>query len=160
MAGALGLAPRLVTYLMSFLTLGIFWLGQQTQLDQFARTDRDLVWIHIAFLAMVSTMPLSTSLLAEFMTYRIALLAYWGNLALLGLALHASWRYARRAGLVRDDVAPAISAAMTRRIFVGQALYALSAALCVINTYWSIAFIVLIQLNYAIHPRLRGRRYG
>jgi len=47
----IGLAPRLLTYLMSFVTLGIFWLGQQTQLNYFARADRDLVWIHIGFLA-------------------------------------------------------------------------------------------------------------
>ena len=31
------LSPRLVMYLMSFLTLGIFWVGQQTQLDQLAQ---------------------------------------------------------------------------------------------------------------------------
>ena len=37
---ALGeLAPRLMIYLMSFLTLGIFWVGQQTQLSHFARSD-------------------------------------------------------------------------------------------------------------------------
>lgn len=27
------LSPKLVTYIMSFLTLGIFWVGQQTQLN-------------------------------------------------------------------------------------------------------------------------------
>jgi uncharacterized membrane protein len=53
----IALAPRLVTYLMSFLTLGIFWLGQQTQLDRLARSDRDLTWIHIAFLCAVTLVP-------------------------------------------------------------------------------------------------------
>ena len=28
------------------------------------------------------------------------------------------------------------------------------ALLCLVNTYWSIGFIVLLQLNYAIAPRL------
>ncbi len=41
--GALvALAPRLIPYIMSFLTLGIFWIGQQTQLNRFARSDRNL----------------------------------------------------------------------------------------------------------------------
>ena len=44
-----GLSPRLVMYLMSFLTLGIFWIGQQTQLNHLARSDRSLSWIHILF---------------------------------------------------------------------------------------------------------------
>lgn len=38
---------------------------------------------------------------------------------------------------------------------IAQSLYALGAALCVVNTYWSIAFIVLVQLNYAVAPRIR-----
>jgi uncharacterized membrane protein len=72
---ALGeLAPRLMIYLMSFLTLGIFWVGQQTQLSHFARSDRHLTWIHLAFLFTISLMPFSTALMAEFITLRTALL--------------------------------------------------------------------------------------
>ncbi len=41
------LLPRLLTYLMSFLTLGIFWVGQQSQLNHLARSDRHLSWIHL-----------------------------------------------------------------------------------------------------------------
>src|SRR5438105_15655730 len=52
-----GLAPRLLTYFMSFLTLGIFWVGQQTQLNLFARSNRHLTWIHLAFLLTVSVIP-------------------------------------------------------------------------------------------------------
>jgi len=31
--------PQLAVYLMSFLTLGIFWMGQQTQLNHLQRSD-------------------------------------------------------------------------------------------------------------------------
>jgi uncharacterized membrane protein len=44
------LAPQTLTYVLSFLTLGIFWVGQQTQLNQLARSNRDLTWIHLGFL--------------------------------------------------------------------------------------------------------------
>lgn len=43
------IGPQLLTYSMSFLTLGIFWAGQQTQLNQMARSDHRLTWIHLAF---------------------------------------------------------------------------------------------------------------
>jgi hypothetical protein len=43
---------------------------------------------------------------------------------------------------------------ITRRIVVGQSLYAFGALLCLINPLWSIAFIVLVQLNFAIAPRI------
>ena len=150
----LALAPHLVVYLMSFLTLGIFWVGQQTQLNHLARADRDLAWIHLAFLFAVTLMPFSTRLMTAFLAYRVALLVYWANILLLGAMLFASWRYATRAKLVRDDSPAGIGRSVERRIVIAQALYAGGAALCAIDTYWSLGFIVLVQLNYALAPRI------
>jgi uncharacterized membrane protein len=151
----LALAPRLLVYLMSFLTLGIFWVGQQTQLNHLARSDRSLSWIHLAFLFAVSLTPFSTSFLAEYLGYRLALLTYWFNIFLLGATLYFSWVCAIGNNLVRDDISPALRNAVQRRIVVAQSLYALGAVLCFVSTYLSIALIVAVQLNYAIAPRLR-----
>jgi uncharacterized membrane protein len=150
----IGLAPRFVTYLLSFLTLGIFWSGQQTELNHLARADRHFAWLNLAFLAAIAVMPFSTSLLAEFITFRLALLIYWLNIFLVGLALYATWTYATHAGLLKEGTSPAVSRAIKRRIIVGQALYAFGALLSVVSTYWSIAFIVLVQLNFAVAPRI------
>jgi uncharacterized membrane protein len=146
--------PQFITYLMSFLTLAIFWNGQQTQLNVFARANRHLTWIHMAFLFAVSVMPFSTRLLSEFIDYRSALLCYWGNVLVLGLVLYWSWRYASHAALIKDRTPPDTGEAVVRRILGAQALYAVGAALCVVNTYVSIAIIVLVQLNFAIAPRI------
>jgi uncharacterized membrane protein len=147
------LAPRLIVFLMSVMTNGIFWVGQQTQLNHFARADRNLAWIHIAFLCAVSLTPFSTSLLAEFIHYRTALLVYWSNIVLLGLTLYWSWSYATRHQLLTDDVPPEIHTAVVRRIVIAQTLYACGAAVCFLGTYYSIAAIILVQVNYAIAPR-------
>jgi uncharacterized membrane protein len=149
----IALSPRLLIFLMSIMTLGIFWVGQQTQLNHFARSDRNLAWIHIAFLCAVCFIPFSTSLLAEFIHYRTALLVYWSNILLLGLTLFWSWTYATRYKLLADDLPQEIHPAVIRRIVIAQSLYAAGAALCFINTYYSIAAIVLVQINYAIAPR-------
>ena len=154
----LPLLPRLVTYLMSFLTLGIFWFGQQVQLDRLTRSGRDLAWIHIGFLCAVTLVPFSTALLAEYINYRVALLVYWGNILLLGLLLLWTWLEAVRAKHVREDTPPEVVAAICRRIVIAQSLYAFGAALCLIDTYWSIAFIVLVQLNYVVAPPWPSRR--
>jgi uncharacterized membrane protein len=149
----LKLAPRLIVFLMSVMTNGIFWVGQQTQLNHFARADRNLAWIHIAFLCAVSLTPFTTSLLAEFIHYRIALLVYWSNILLLGLTLYWSWSYATRHHLLTEDAPPEIHTAVVRRIVIAQTLYACGAALCFLGTYYAIAAIVLVQVNYAIAPR-------
>ena len=147
------LAPRLLIFLMSVMTLGIFWVGQQTQLNHFARADRNLAWIHIAFLCAVCLTPFSTSLLAEFIHYRIALGVYWFNILLLGASLYWSWSYATRNHLLEDDVPSDIHSAVVRRIVIAQSLYAAGAALGFLDTYYAIAAIVLVQVNYAIAPR-------
>ena len=67
-------APRLLPWLLSSLRLGIFWLGQQTQLSQLARSNRDLAWLHFLFLGIVTVLPFSTRLLADFLVYRTAFL--------------------------------------------------------------------------------------
>lgn len=150
-----GIWQNLLPYLMSFLTLGIFWVGQQTQLNHFARSDRDLSWLHLGFLLTVTLMPFSTGLLAAFITLRVALVIYWLNIFLLGLMLFIAWKYAEHTGLIKDEVTAEMRSAVVRRIVIAQALYAFGALLCIFSTYVSIAFIVLVQLNYAIAPRIR-----
>ncbi|HXC16867.1 MAG TPA: TMEM175 family protein [Holophagaceae bacterium] len=148
------LAPRLLAYLMSFMTLGIFWNGQQSQFNHLERSDRDLTWIHIGFLAAVSLVPFSTALLAELITFRLALLVYWANILLLGVVLFASITRAQRAGLIKADVPPDLIRVQCRRILVYQLLYAFGAALCFWSPAASLIAILLVQLNSAIAPRI------
>jgi uncharacterized membrane protein len=149
----LALAPRFVPFLMSFMTLGIFWVGQQTQHNALSHTDRSYTWIHIGFLMSVCLLPFSTALLAEFIEYRVALLIYWFNILLQGLFLLAAWYRAKWNGLVDREMPEGIDDAFVQRVVRAQALYLFGAALCVFSTWWSIGFIVAVQLNYVIAPR-------
>jgi uncharacterized membrane protein len=147
-------APRLLPWLLSLMTLGIFWLGQQTQLSQLERSNRDLTWLHFIFLAVVTVLPFSTRLLADFLTFRTAFLIYWVNIALLGGCLYAAWSYAEWAKLIREEALSDISRAVKRRVVVAQSLYAMGALAGLLNVTLGITLILLIQLNYAIGPRL------
>jgi uncharacterized membrane protein len=139
---------------MSVMTLGMFWVGQHTQLDQLERSDRDLSWLHFLFLAIVTVMPFTTQLLAEFITFRVAFFLYWTNLAAAGLSIYACWVYAERAGLTRRDLEPAVSKAIRRRIVTAQALYAIGAGIGYFDPPVGVGAIFLTQLNFAIAPRL------
>ena len=65
------------------------------------------------------------------------------------------WAYADRFGLVKPGTPPSIGMAIKLRILVAQSLYAIGAGLAVFSTTWSIAFIFLVQLNYAVAPRIK-----
>ncbi len=153
------LLPHLIVYVLSFMTLGIFWVGQQTQLNLLLRSDRDLTWLQLGFLLAVTLMPFSTGLLAAFITLPIAIIAigiYWGNIFLLGTMLFLSHRYAHHAHLMQTSVTPAMHHAIDRRILIAQALYAIGALLGFLNHYVSIGLILIVQLIYVIAPRIPG----
>ena len=156
--GLLTLGPSLAVYLMSFITLGIFWNGQQTQLNYVDRGNRDVAWIQLAFLFTITLMPLTTRLLAQFIHYRTAVLVYWLNIMLPGLLLYCNWMYVCRHNMIREDTPEEVRVAIWRRVTIAQTLYAVGAALCILGTAWSVAFILAVQLNYAAAPRLPGRR--
>jgi len=120
----------------------------------FAIADRDYTWLQLCVLAVVAVLPFSTELLAEFITFRVALLFYWLNVLLFGVAVYASWHHARRAGLFKPEATDRVQLTFRNRVVRAQALYAVGAALCFINTTCSIAFIFLVQLVYAFAPRI------
>jgi uncharacterized membrane protein len=149
------LGPNILVYTMSFMTLGIFWVGQGTQLNQLARSNRHYVWLQLTFLFAVTLVPFSTALLAHFPSLELALVEYWLNIVLLGAMLLAALEYALRAQLFQETEQRDVARLLRGRILIAQALYAVAAALSVVSSTWvSIALIVLIQLNYVIAPRI------
>jgi uncharacterized membrane protein len=149
------LGPNVLVYVMSFMTLGIFWVGQSTQIGHLARSNRHYVWIQLVFLLAVTVVPFSTALLAAFPTLQVALIEYWLNIVVLGGILFAALEYAVRAHLFRETEEPELVPLMRGRILIAQSLYAVATALSFFFSTWvSIALIVLIQLNYVIAPRI------
>lgn len=150
-----GLGPSVLVYTMSFMTLGIFWLGQGTQLSQLARSDRNYAWIHLVFLFAVTMVPFSTLLLAHYYWLKVALFEYWLNIVLLGATLLAALEYGLRANLFLEEDRREMEPLMRGRILIAQSLYAAATLLSVVFPTWvSIALIFLVQLNYVLAPRI------
>jgi uncharacterized membrane protein len=149
------LGPSVLIYTMSFMTLGIFWVGQGTQVGQLVRSNRHYTWLQLAFLFAVTLLPFSTALLAHFPTLKVALVEYWLNIVLLGFMLLGTLEYGLRAHLF-DQVRQRDIARLVRgRILIAQALYAFATALSILFPTWvSIMLIVLVQLNYVVAPRI------
>lgn len=150
------LAPRFLVYTLSFMTLGIFWVGQGTQMGQLVRVDRHYSWIQLTFLFAVTLVPFSTGLLANFWWLKLALVEYWLNIVLLGLMLVLAFEYGLRAGLFPPERQREIARLIRGRVWIAQALYALAVALSLVvpTTLVGIAGILLVQLNYVLAPRI------
>lgn len=78
---------------LSFTLLGIFWLAQHTLPGLCARSDRNLAWLQVGYLFVVTPLPFSASVLAEHVTISLAVGLYWLNIFLLGIVLALSSAY-------------------------------------------------------------------
>ncbi|MES2239068.1 MAG: TMEM175 family protein [Bacteroidota bacterium] len=147
----LQLAPKLLTYFLSFITLGIYWLAQSTQFHFIDKSDRNLNWINLFFLLAVSILSFSTAFLSQYISFKFAILIYWFNISLLGQLLGLNWFYSIKKKLVsiENDSLNTVTKSIKQRIIESQTLYTIAALLCFINTYISIGLLIVIQLNYA-----------
>jgi len=151
----LALWPRCLSYLISFVMLGIYWVGQHNQFHLIRRTDRVLLWINILFMMMISFLPFSTALLSEYPRQPIALGLYGANLIVIGLILYAHWEYATRGHrLVDGDLDPRIVRAAARRILIGPSLFLLAIAISFVSTTGSLLIYFFAPLVYILPGRI------
>jgi len=145
----LALWPRIVSYAISFLMLGIYWVGHHNQFHLIRRTDRALLWINILFMMTICFVPFSTALLSAYATQPVAVAVYGLNLVAIGLILYGHWSYATsRHRLADSDLDPRIIRFASRRILIGPVVFALASLVGFVSTRTSLVILLLAPLVY------------
>jgi Predicted integral membrane protein len=147
------LAPKLLAYFLSFMTLGIFWTAHSSQFHFIEKSDRNFNWLNLSFLLFVTIIPFTTAFLSEYIMFKFAIGVYWLNLFLMGLMLTAIVNYAYSHNYIKSvhlAQKTEIKKAMMRRGIIAQSLYAIGAVSCFISTYISITILTAIQLYFVL----------
>jgi len=156
---ALGaMAPHIGIYALSFLILGIYWVGHHNQFYYIRQANRELLWINILFLGLVAFIPFSTALLGTQVNTdnQVALIVYAANLIAVSLILYLHWWYGvTRGHLVDAPIEPHLMRTVTRRILTPPLIYVIAILLTfVVNPLVSLGLIVLVQLSYVLPAHL------
>ena len=147
--------PRFLIYVISFVMLGVYWVGHHNQYHYIRCTDRPFLWINIFFLMGVSLIPFSTGLLGQFPEDRTALGVYGLNLIMVGGFLYAHWSYAaRNYRLVEGDIDPSVVRLVKYRIVMGPAASILAICTSFVSPRLSLAIFALIPFLYLIPGRI------
>ena len=145
----LALWPKCLSYLISFVMLGVYWVGHHAQFHLIRHTNRILLWINILFMMTISFVPFSTALLSTYPHERLAILVYGGNLILIGLILYGHWSYATRGRrLVDRELDARVIRFAGRRVLIGPALFALAIAASFFTTALSLVMFLCAPLVY------------
>jgi uncharacterized membrane protein len=161
----LALWPKFLSYTVSFVILGVYWVGHHVQLSFIRRADRPLLWINILFLLWVALVPFSTALLSEYANTRLAIAIYGANLIAIGLTLALHWWYATtKRRHVDPDIDSGLVRAAMHRTLMAPLVYILAIVLCFFNTGVSLALYALVPILYILPGRIDihwgGRHQG
>jgi uncharacterized membrane protein len=103
----LELGPKLYSYVLSFLVLGILWTLHYRSFHSIRRSNNALVWLNIFFLMFVALIPFSTSLLGNYGTEQLSIVIYASNVLLALIMRLIIWIYATgKYRLVDSDINP------------------------------------------------------
>ncbi len=147
-----GLLPRLLAYAMSFVVLGVYWVGHHNLFHYVKSTDWVFLWLNVLLMMSVGVIPFSTSILGANLSRRSAVILYGFNLSLAGLALYLIWWYAtRNHRLVDHGIDPHVVVSAKRRILVGPTINIVAIGMAFIAPIISVAFYIG-ELAYFILP--------
>ncbi|MBV8584937.1 MAG: DUF1211 domain-containing protein [Verrucomicrobia bacterium] len=154
-ARLLALWPKFLSYAISFVILGVYWVGHHIQLSFIRRADRPLLWINLLFLLWVALVPFSTALLSEYPAAQAAITVYGLNLIAIGLTLALHWWYATvEARHVDADIHPGLVRGALLRTLMAPALYIVAIVASFFRPELSLLIYALVPVLYILPGRV------
>jgi uncharacterized membrane protein len=152
--------PAVMTFAISFLVIGQFWVAHHRLFEKVRGVDTGLLWANLLFLLTISFMPFPSAVLGattlEEDTFAVTFYAV--SMSLASAALTGTWLYVLRRDLVRPDVGADERSAVTRRALTTTAVFTASVPV----SFLGLAPAVLLWLGVlpaarALLGRPRGR---
>jgi uncharacterized membrane protein len=149
--------PKFATYAVTFVSLGVFWIGHHNMYYAIRRANRALLWLNILFFMFVSLLPFSMSVLNAFPQTQVAPLFFGANITLIGWLLFFQWAYADSQ---TDMVIASVSA--EHRRFVKSRMLAVPVAttLTMLVAFWSVEISLVVYVSLLPLYMLPGKPAG
>ncbi len=143
--------PKFVSFIISFLILGLFWIAHHGYSHFLKRTDRYFLWINLLFLMLVVFVPFSADLLGGYPKHRISAIVYGCNIMALGMTLYWQWAYATSGHrLVGSNLELELIRKGKKRILMGIWANACAVLLAFVNPTFSFILYVLFPIVYVL----------
>lgn len=120
--------PSFLAYVISFLTIGGFWLAHHTIFSSLRAVSPTVMKVNLLLLMFIAFLPFPTAVMAASQIgtdggSRVAVVFYGLTLLTCRLLLSLLWWQCRRDKLLREEVEPDEVRRLTRRLNPGAAAY-------------------------------------
>jgi len=151
--------PDFLAYVISFSTLGAFWVANHRIFRWILYVDRPLIWINISFLMIIGLIPFSTTLLTQYLDSQNSIFAFSFNAILAGLLIYVIYYYVKRnPDLVDKSVQALIEKSSSRRILATILTYSVAIIFSFIYLPASLFLLLLVLVPEIIPDKYFGRK--
>ncbi len=149
MWAALGsIAPKLISFTVSFATIAIYWVNHHHFFSRVSHSDWKLLWANNLLLFFLTVVPFTTAVVGDHPTEPVAILMYGLNLGLAAAAFSLMGWYVFFKG---DLVSAAVTMPERRREFrraaLGTVVYFAAGLIGLVST--TIAVLMFLILPFA-----------
>ncbi|HYV33625.1 MAG TPA: TMEM175 family protein [Candidatus Limnocylindria bacterium] len=142
----IALWPRILSFLITFIILGMFWVGHHTEFRYIKKLDNELMWQNIFYLLFVSFLPFTAALLGRYPFNQAAVIIYGVHLSIMVLLHYFMWQHAsKHTGLAVENLDPRVNKQANRLVYFAVPFYALA----ILLSFWRIEASLII---YAVLP--------
>jgi len=151
--------PDFLAYVISFSTLGAFWVAHHRVFRWILYVNRPLIWINISFLMIIGLIPFSTTLLTQYLDSQNSIFAFSFNAILAGLLIYVIYYYVKRnPDLVDKSVQALIEKSSSRRIVATILTYSVAIIFSFIYLQASLFLLLLVLIPEIIPDKYFGRK--
>lgn len=151
--------PEFLAYVISFSTLGAFWVAHHRVFRWILYVNRPLIWINISFLMIIGLIPFSTTLLTQYLDSQNSIFVFSSNAILAGLLIYSIYYYVKHnTELVDISVQVLIEKSSSRRVLAMVLTYSVSIIISFIYLPLSIFLLLLVLVPEIIPDKYFGKK--
>jgi uncharacterized membrane protein len=152
------LVPVFLTYVLSFVNLGIYWNNHHHMLQSTQRIDGMILWANLHLLFWLSLFPFFTGWMGENHFAELPTATYGGVL----LAAAISYFLLQRAIVAEQGPDSTLAAALGRDVKgrISPAIYAVAIPLAFVNRWVAVGLYVVVALMWLVPDRRLESRSG
>ncbi|HEX3623779.1 MAG TPA: TMEM175 family protein [Acidimicrobiales bacterium] len=145
------LVPVFLTYVLSFVNIGIYWNNHHHMLQVTDRINGPILWANLHLLFWLSLFPFFTGWMGENHFGRLPTAAYGGVLLAAALAYYVL----QRAIVAEQGPGSTLNAALGRDLKgkVSPAIYAVAIPLAFVSRWVALALYVVVSLMWLVPDR-------
>lgn len=148
------IAPKFISYAISFLMLAIMWVNHHQLFHQIKHTDRKLLWYSIHLLFWMSIVPFGTNFIGANPLLWHASFFYGIIFFMSALSFTMLRNYVNQTNLLHESINKQAHIKIRNKNRIALSIYLIAAFLSLVSVYISFALFLVVPTMYFIPEKI------